>query len=149
MRNVRLPDSVGPGLARSPYLERIRVLDLAYGGIRKIGALQALLAAPSLKKLQTLRLYHGDIGDDVAIALANCPYLGGLKLLSLYSNEIDDAALAIARSPYLQTVEFIELSRTGSATRPNGRCGSGSQIESIFEGWAEQVAANSRRLPTQ
>lgn len=101
-------------LARSPYLERIRVLDLAYGGIRKIGALQALLTAPSLQKLRTLRLFHGGIGDAVAVALANCPYLRGLKLLTLYSSYIDDAgALAIARSPYLGSVEFIDLSRNG------------------------------------
>jgi uncharacterized protein (TIGR02996 family) len=38
-------------LAQSPYLERIRVLDLAYGRIRKIGALRALLSSPALAKL--------------------------------------------------------------------------------------------------
>jgi uncharacterized protein (TIGR02996 family) len=99
-------------LARSPFLERIRVLDLAYDGIRKIGALRALLGSPSLKNLRTLRLSKGGVGDDVAIALADCPYLESLKLLSLYSSEIDDAgAMAIARSPYLKNVEFIDLSR--------------------------------------
>jgi hypothetical protein len=101
-------------LVRSPYLHRIRVLDLAYGGIRKIGALRELLSSPSLKNLQTLRLFHGSIGDDVAIELANCPYLESLKLLTLYSSSIDDAgAMAIARSPYLAKVEFIDLSRNG------------------------------------
>jgi uncharacterized protein (TIGR02996 family) len=99
-------------LARSPYLERIRVLDLAYDGIRKIGALRALLDSPSLKNLRTLRLSKGGIGDDVAMALASCPYLEGLKLLSLYSSDIDDAgAMAIARSPYLRNVGFIDLCR--------------------------------------
>jgi uncharacterized protein (TIGR02996 family) len=101
-------------LVRSPYLERIRVLDLAYGAIWKIGALQALLSSPALNKLQTLRLFHGAIGDEVAIELAKCPYLENLKLLTLYSSCIDDAgALAIARSPYLERIEFIDLSRNG------------------------------------
>ena len=99
-------------LAKSPYLERIRVLDLAYGAIGTLGALRALLASPALAKLQTLRLFHSNHGDALAIELAKCPYLSGLKLLSLYSSEVDDAgAYALARSPYLKTVGFIELSR--------------------------------------
>lgn len=99
-------------LAQSPYLKRIRVLDLGYGAIQQIGALQALLRSDSLELLQTLRLFHGSIGNDVAFALANCPHLRNLKLLTLYSSYIDDAgALAIAHSPHLAQVEFIDLSR--------------------------------------
>jgi|SRR5579883_1196483 len=98
-------------LAKSPYLKRIRVLDLAYG-IRKIGALHALLKSPALANLQTLRLQKNDLGDELAVALANCPHLSRLKLLVIYSNEIDDVgAFAIARSPHLKKVGFIDLCR--------------------------------------
>jgi hypothetical protein len=67
---------------------------------------------------EPVRLFHGDIGDEIAVALANCPHLGALKLLTLYSSYIDDeGALAIANSPYLGGVGFIDLSRNrfGSA----------------------------------
>jgi uncharacterized protein (TIGR02996 family) len=98
-------------LAKSPYLERIRVLDLAYG-VRKIGALRALLTSPALSKLQTLRLQKNDLGDEMAVELANCPHLSQLKLLIIYSNEIDDrGAFAIARSPHLKKVGFIDICR--------------------------------------
>jgi uncharacterized protein (TIGR02996 family) len=98
-------------MAKSPYLERIRVLDLAYA-VPNIRVLRALLASPALKKLQTLRLQKNDLGDELGIELAKCPHISRLKLLVIYSNEIDDAgAFAIARSPHLKKVGFIDLSR--------------------------------------
>jgi uncharacterized protein (TIGR02996 family) len=101
--------------AKSAYLKRIRVLDLPYGRIRKIEALRALLKSSKLANLQTLRLFHSDhLGDEMAVALANCKHLSRLKLLSIYSSGIDDVgAFAIARSPHLKKVGFIEISRNG------------------------------------
>jgi uncharacterized protein (TIGR02996 family) len=101
-------------LAQSPYLERIRVLDLAYGAVRKIGALRALLSSPALASLQTLRLFHSSLGDEAAVAVANCPHLTGLKLLSMYSSGIEDVgAFAMAASPHLPKTCFLEFSRNG------------------------------------
>ncbi len=107
-----LPVMGARSLARSVYLERIRVLDLAYGAIRSIRGLRALLRSPALSKLQTLRLFHSHFGDEAAVAVANCPHLTGLKLLSMYSSGVDDTgAFALAASPHLPKTCFVELSR--------------------------------------
>jgi uncharacterized protein (TIGR02996 family) len=108
----RLSYTSGRALARSAYLKRIRVLDLAYGAALTPGTVRALLRSPALTRLQTLRLFHSHFGDEAAVAVANCPHLTGLRLLSMYSSGVDDTgAFSLAASPHLPKTCFIELSR--------------------------------------
>jgi uncharacterized protein (TIGR02996 family) len=73
------------------------------------GGLAPLLAG----RLQLSRLLLGpcELGDDDAIAIADCEWLSDLRELDLCHNYLGDAsAEALARSPYLKRLASLDLS---------------------------------------
>src|SRR5262249_22665516 len=66
----------------SPFLKRLRTLDLRGCGVRHIGAHVVATAQP-LTALRRLLLSGNAVGDVGARALAESPHLGGLEVLDL------------------------------------------------------------------
>ena len=135
----------GAALAESPYLHGLRKVDLRECDLGEEGML-ALLRAPWLAKVVAfdfgwnklgdrfavelakqpflanfieldLSLDLNGIGDEGVIALANSPYLSGLRELSLGSNRIGDAGCrALATSPYLNNLACLILTDNPNTT---------------------------------
>ena len=81
-------------LAASPGLRRLETLDLHGGGIGDDGAI-ALAGSAQLAQVRRLLLPHNRIGDAGALALARAPHLAGLAELALADNRIGEAARGI------------------------------------------------------
>ena len=86
--------------------------------------LSELLQAPELARIRGFFL-HGKLGepnslrDPEAALLADCPYLVGLRVLSLYNNHIGDPGVrALAASPYLGRLRSLNL--TQNIVGPDG-----------------------------
>jgi uncharacterized protein (TIGR02996 family) len=96
-------------LATSPFLRRLRELDLCACFIRTEGA-EALAASSGLSSLRVLNLHHNSIGDAGAEALAGASWAGGLIDLRLESNHISPAGgRALGRSRLLTNLVRLEL----------------------------------------
>ncbi len=124
-------------LGRSPYLSSLVSLELVFMQIDAADGLAALLACPSLRKLErlvirqsgvlddvtaviaawpfastleTLVIEHGEIGEAGAEAIAASPWLSNLRCLSLAQNAIDaPGAIALAASPHLRKLEVLDV----------------------------------------
>jgi predicted DNA-binding WGR domain protein len=57
LRNSEIADDIAQALAKSPFLERLRILDLSLGTLGDRGA-EALLANPALARLEKLDIHH-------------------------------------------------------------------------------------------
>ena len=64
LRNSDIADEVAAGIAASPLMERLRVLDLSLGNLGDDGA-RALLANPATKSLDSLLLSHSYLSAEV------------------------------------------------------------------------------------
>ncbi len=99
-------------LALSPWMPRLRELDIDWVGSHFRAGLRELLRHPSLASLRVLDLKSSGIGDEGARLLAGCPHLTGLEELLLECNDIRDAgALALARTPHFPSLKELWLSR--------------------------------------
>jgi hypothetical protein len=68
---------------------------------------RALAESPYLAGLKTLALGANSIGDDGCRALAGSPHLAGLTSLNLFDNAIEAAgAAALSQSPYLRNANI-------------------------------------------
>ena len=68
LRNSDIADLVAAGIAASPLLARLTILDLSLGNLGDEGA-EALIASPDTRKLQKLDLHYHYLSDDVAARL--------------------------------------------------------------------------------
>jgi len=68
LRDSFIADDLAAMLARSPILERIRVLDLSLGALTDAGA-QALLDSPAVARLEKLDLHHHFCSDEMVMRL--------------------------------------------------------------------------------
>jgi uncharacterized protein (TIGR02996 family) len=95
-------------LAASPYLGRIRRLDLRGSEIGP-GHLHDLLASPHLANLEELDLGGTRIGPDGVRDLAQATHLSRLTWLSLSSDRVGEAVVALAEAPHLGRLEVLDL----------------------------------------
>ncbi len=88
-------------IADSAYLGQLQELCLENNSIEGWGVLE-LLKRPAIRNLEKLRLYNNQstgLGDEIAVAVATCPYLGNLRVLDLSGNSIGERGRdALARS---------------------------------------------------
>jgi len=68
LRDSDLQDEIAQAIAKSPILERIRVLDLSLGVLTDDGA-RALLDAPAVKKLEKLDIHHHYCSEEMVAKL--------------------------------------------------------------------------------
>jgi uncharacterized protein (TIGR02996 family) len=68
LRNSQIADAIAVALAKSPLLGRLRVLDLSLGTLGKRGA-EALLAIPSLARLEKIDIHHHYVPPDLVSRL--------------------------------------------------------------------------------
>jgi uncharacterized protein (TIGR02996 family) len=95
-------------LFRVPHLRTLKRLN-ARGYEWATNAARAL-AAGGFAELTSLRLTHGDLDDEAAEALANCPHLKSLRTLDLDGNAITGRGVtALLCSPHLANVAFLGL----------------------------------------
>jgi hypothetical protein len=112
-------NSIGPeglrALARSPYLDQLAGLDLAWNQHVGSAGLAALLSAPFLANLRYLNLSALSLQAGDLKALAACPALSNLRRLVLNFNGgvgtgLGDQDLqALAESPHLGKLVCLEL----------------------------------------
>lgn len=96
-------------LAASPYLGRLRSLDLTYSEIGMRG-MQALAGAETFADLRELRLGYNSILSAGLKALRHARFAGNLSALHLTGNNVADAGLAdLAAWPGLSRVRTLEL----------------------------------------
>lgn len=82
-----------------------------YGFDGGLETYQRLLAQIGPERLRYLGLRDSEISDDLAVWLAQQPWLGTLQTLDLSLGTIGDlGAQALAESPHLGTIERIDLS---------------------------------------
>lgn len=143
----RIGDRGLEALLGAPRPPRLGVLDLGDCGLTDSGV-RALAGWPGLASVHTLRLgeQEHDLGDDAVRALANSPYLHGMRKLHVRGPEItgagvralvespiaaalgtlvlggkriyDSAADHLSSSPNLRGLEFLDVRDTGFG--PNG-----------------------------
>lgn len=80
-------------LVRSPHLGAVRALDLGFNGLDDAAA-RAVARASTLPQLQALALNdNGSITGDGAAALADSPFLAGVRELDLSGNDVNEAGV--------------------------------------------------------
>lgn len=97
-------------LLRSPHLKRVDVLDLSFNGLCDGGA--GLLAqSASLPKLRALYLTdNGPISATGVGALADSPFLAGLRTLDVSGNDVNDAGIrAVVKSRVLTRLNTFRV----------------------------------------
>ena len=110
-----LPSSIVEAIAGST-LPALTHLELwlgsdDYGFDGDLGTYQQLLAKIGPERLRYLGLRDSQISDELAVWLAQQPWLGGLRTLDLSLGTIGDiGAQALAESPHLGGLERIDLS---------------------------------------
>jgi uncharacterized protein (TIGR02996 family) len=100
-------------LAESPYLTRVRVLDLNDGN--RIGNLgvEALMRSPQLRNLAELKVGRNSLGSAAIRSIAESPYVRGLRGLKAERNDLyDDGLKHLAGSPALREITYLDLERT-------------------------------------
>lgn len=102
----------GPALApflQSPWLARLRHLDLSNNPIRDAGA-RLIAGCPHLSGLVSLNLSSAAIGNAGAQALAKTTALSGLRELYLCDNRIGASGVrAVAESPLAARLQILHL----------------------------------------
>ncbi len=99
-------------LAACPYLEGVETLAFVdyYDAPLKADGVRALASSPYLGRLRVLHLFRNDVGDAGVEALAAAPWLGGLHRLNLFDNGLSDAgARALAACPLLARLRILNL----------------------------------------
>lgn len=100
-------------IAVTPQLGRLHVLDLEEGSFIGNPGSEALANSPYLGGLRVLKLRGNAIGPAGARALANARHLGPLVYLDLDHNAIyDDGIQAIVESPRMRHLEQLSLGWT-------------------------------------
>jgi uncharacterized protein (TIGR02996 family) len=116
IREVRLHQFGWPEatrLAESPYLHRVRVLDLNDGNRIANQGVEALMRSPQLAKLTALKLGRNSLGSAGVRAIAQSPYVRSLRTLKLERNDLfDDGLRYLAMAPALDELEHLDLERT-------------------------------------
>jgi uncharacterized protein (TIGR02996 family) len=122
--NAEIGDEGARALASSPYLRRIRSLELSDTAIESAG-IAALVAAPELRHLTSLSLMGFDcttgncIGDVGARAIAESSHMSHLTRLWLPNNNItDEGVRELAGSANLN--ELTDLMLIGNPIGPDG-----------------------------
>lgn len=72
LRDSEFSDEIAAALARSPLLDRLRVLDLSLGTLSDAGA-QALLDCPAVRRLRKLDLHHHYCSEAMVARLEALP----------------------------------------------------------------------------
>jgi uncharacterized protein (TIGR02996 family) len=107
-------------LAESPFLARIRELDLNYTPIGFEG-LRILARSPHAVNLVRLEIGNNNIGDTGASLLARTSYMPGLRELDLCHNRITSVGLrALLRSKQRRAIRALSLS--GNQVSPDDLC---------------------------
>lgn len=108
LRSIRMIASRGPSalraLFRSPYLGKLAAMDLYHGEVND--AVVADIVDGRFRELRELLFGANRIGNSGALALAECPYLDGLRVLDLRDNTIDRTARAALRSRFGSKVKL-------------------------------------------
>jgi hypothetical protein len=106
--NAALNAAAARALARSPYLDRLRELDLTGCRVGDSG-FKALMASRSLPRLEVLDLYGNGVGNGMAEILPEAR-LRSLKSLNLGSNDVNDACmLGLANTESFPSLEELCL----------------------------------------
>jgi uncharacterized protein (TIGR02996 family) len=101
-------DTSGKVLARSPHLERLRVLDFGFNFLTHVG-LDALAHADWASNLTRLNLTGTDMGQRELAALAS-PTFGNLRWLDLWYGKITDAEIPrLLEIPWLNQLTHLNL----------------------------------------
>ncbi len=98
-----------PDLAASPHLEGVSRLDFSDYFIAPLDAAgaRALASSPYLGRLRALHLYDNNLGDAGLRALAEAPWLAGLRLLNVMENGLSAAGVrALVASPHFRLEEL-------------------------------------------
>jgi uncharacterized protein (TIGR02996 family) len=101
------PEGVA-ALAATRHLTRLQILELEYNPFGVAGV--RALAGGTWKELARLDLGSCELGDEGAVALAECRSLRGLRSLSVDSNKITAGGVrALVRSPHLRNLVWLSL----------------------------------------
>jgi uncharacterized protein (TIGR02996 family) len=97
-------------LVRSAHLKHVGALDLGFNGLDDDGV-KALAAASGLPALRELALNdNGQVTSEGVRAVAESPFLGGLRSLDLSGNDVNDLGVrALAASRCLPALESVKL----------------------------------------
>jgi uncharacterized protein (TIGR02996 family) len=113
LRHLRLwrAGAVAEELAACPHLDGVTTLDFAdyYTGPLTAPGAWALARSPYLGRLRALHLYGNNIGDDGLRALAKAPWLAGLHRLNVTDNGVSGAgvvALAAVTQAHLTLLQL-------------------------------------------
>jgi uncharacterized protein (TIGR02996 family) len=100
-------------LAESPYLRRVRVLDLNDGNRIGIAGAESLMSSPHLRNLVVLKMGKNSLGSAAIRAICQANYVRKLRILRLERNDLfDDGLTYIAESSALARLQQLDLSRT-------------------------------------
>jgi uncharacterized protein (TIGR02996 family) len=105
-------------LARSPYLARLRELNLCDNPDLGEAGVEALAGSRHLAGLTSLLLYNDALGDEAVACLAASPHLAGLTELYLSGNDLgDQGTTALGRCRNLAGLVDLDLrdNRVGDA----------------------------------
>ena len=106
-----LTDADLEALAGSPYLGRLRSLNLRGWGRITSSGVGLLVAAPGLERLESLNLRHTGVGVGGASELASSPHAARLTDLNLDNNALGDSgAQLLAGSKHLGGLVSLSLS---------------------------------------
>jgi Ran GTPase-activating protein (RanGAP) involved in mRNA processing and transport len=87
---LAVTDEGARALADSPYLTKLRVLDLQHNPLT--AGVASLAESPTLANLRELHLQCCDLDDEAARALARSSHLSQLRRLIVRGNRIREAA---------------------------------------------------------
>jgi uncharacterized protein (TIGR02996 family) len=99
-------------LALSPWMSKLREMDIDWVGSHFRPGFREFLQHPSLASLRVFWLKSAGLGDEGARLLAECPHLTNLRELILECNDIDDeGAMAFVRTPHFPKLKRLWLGR--------------------------------------
>ena len=108
-------------LARSPHLATIDTLEFGdyFRSPLDAAGMRELAAAQYLGRLRRLLLYRNNLGDEGAAALASAPWFAGLRVLHLGDNGLSaEGVAALVGSPHFDGL--TELSLNNNTLGPSG-----------------------------
>jgi uncharacterized protein (TIGR02996 family) len=110
----KLDQKNATALAKCPFLDRLRVLDVrSYNSLTAtgVGPLQTLLSSPAIAGLWWLAILgNTHLGLEAMELIANSESLRNLEMLTLRWCDInDDGALALTESPHLNKLRELDL----------------------------------------